>query len=89
MDIRQLKVGQTVNLVSGFHACEAEVLEITPRGVIVQTTDFPEKFRLDVSGRAVDSRDLGWTPNHLSNGAWEIPGTFEHGPWRIEDTEGE
>ena len=85
MDTRQLKVGQIVMLRSGWYGCHAKVLEITPEGVIVEDITYPGKaFRLDINGRAVDSRDLGWNTNRLYNDALPIPGTYEGGPWELK-----
>jgi hypothetical protein len=47
----------------------------------VGCTDYDGMVRFDINGRAVDSRDLGYT---YFNGD-PIPGTFEGGPWEIEE----
>ncbi len=78
---RQLKVGQIVELVSGAFRNKVRVLEIAPTSAIVQEIDTLDKIRLDISGRAMYSGDLGWIDFH---GDFPFPGTFEHGPWQLE-----
>jgi hypothetical protein len=83
MDTRQLKVGQTVALVSGYQSCHAKVLEITPTGCIVLEIDSSRKVRFNIKGQAVPSHDLGYNDNRIYPLA--IPGPIDGSPWVIEE----
>lgn len=82
MNTKELKVGQIVELRSGAFRNKVRVIEIAPTSIIVQEIDTLDKIRLDMNGRAIDSRDLGWNDFH---GDFPFPGTIDGGPWVLDE----
>jgi hypothetical protein len=85
MDTTKLVVGQEVDLVSGCYGRVGRVVSVTPSGVEVQTSD--ELLHFDDNGRSYvtelpSSYDSAAHP--LSPWGWNGNGTYECGPWYIE-----
>jgi hypothetical protein len=74
--IGALAVGQNVYLLSGCYHCEGKVTKVTPEGV-----DVDELLHFDVNGRSYVTE----LPSSYDSAGWDGNGTFECGPWYIDD----
>jgi hypothetical protein len=85
MDTKTLVVGQDVYLYSGCYWIQGKVVKVTPSGVDVQgglgysKEDAAEQIlHFDKDGRSY----LTESPDSQD---WKINGTYECGPWHIDD----
>lgn len=93
MDTKTLVVGQKVYMSSGIYYCEGVVVKVTPSGVDVQTDDGTwnaphELLHFDDKGRSYITElrsSYDSTAHPLSPWGWDGNGTYECGPWFIDD----
>jgi len=100
MDTKTLVVGQDVYMFSGCYWNKGKVVKVTPSGVDVQTSEellrsgdlnlraYGELLHFDDNGRSYvtelpSSHDS--TAHPLSPWGWDGNGTYECGPWYIDD----
>jgi hypothetical protein len=86
VDTNKLVVGQDVYMFSGIYGNKGKVVEVTPLGVDVQTTDGLLHF--DTNGRSyVTELPPTYDPaaHPQSPWRWDGNGTFECGPWTLDD----
>jgi hypothetical protein len=81
-----LVVGQDVYMVSGCYWNEGKVVKVTPSGVDVQTAH--ELLHFDANGRSYVTElppSYDSTAHPMSPWRWGGNGTYECGPWYIDD----
>jgi hypothetical protein len=87
MDTRNLVVGQEVYMESGIYCSKGNVVEVTPKGVVVQLWTYCADGTRgkDTTGNTLkfDINGMGCDDNWRYD---KVPGTFECGPWEIKDT---
>src|SRR5260370_37066198 len=96
MDTKTLVVGQDVFMESGCYGCYGRVVKVTPSGVDVQTPEIvgglpsihAELLHFDNNGRSYVTElpsSYDSTAHPLSPWGWNGNGTFECGPWELDD----
>lgn len=90
VDTRTLVVGQDVYMSSGCYWNEGKVVKVTPSGVDVQTVyEFnKELLHFDANGRSYVTAlppSYRSTAHPASPWRWDGNGTYECGPWYIDD----
>ena len=78
-----LMVGQIVYMVSGAYFRSGKVIAVTADGVDVDMRyeSTLEIWKFDRSGKACDSRSVGYVPEPFEFDG--VPSTFEGGPWEL------
>jgi hypothetical protein len=96
VDTTKLVVGQDVYMVSGCYWNEGKVVKVTPSGADVQTGvmqndgtwNAHELVHFDKNGRSYVTElpsSYDSTAHPLSPWGWDGNGTYECGPWYIDD----
>jgi hypothetical protein len=86
MNMKTLVVGQDVYMISGCYGNKGKVVKLTRRGVDVQTDT--ELLHFDNNGRSYVTElpaSYDSTAHPLSPWGWNGNGTYECGPWYIDD----
>jgi len=86
VDTKTLVVGQDVYMSSGCYGNKGKVVKLTPRGVDVQTDS--ELLHFDDNGRSYVTElpsSYDSTAHPLSPWRWNGNGTYECGPWELDD----
>jgi hypothetical protein len=86
VDTTKLVVGQDVYMSSGCYWNEGKVVKVTPSGVDVQTAH--ELLHFDANGRSYVTElppSYDSTAHPMSPWRWGGNGTYECGPWYIDD----
>lgn len=86
VNTKTLVVGQDVYMFSGVYGNTGKVVKVTPLGVDVQTAD--EVLHFDTNGRSyVTELQPSYDPtaHPLSPWRWDGNGTYECGPWELDD----
>jgi len=81
-----LVVGQDVSMFSGCYRTGGKVVKVTPSGVDVQTSG--ELLHFDDNGRSYVTElpsSYRSTAHPLSPWGWDGNGTYECGPWYLDD----
>ena len=91
---QELVVGQDVSMVSGIYGCKGKVIKVTPEGVEVMATAqshltmIGDLLQFDNKGRSYVTKlpsSYDSTAHPLSPWGWDGNGTYECGPWELED----
>jgi hypothetical protein len=88
MDTKTLVVGQDVYMVSGCYWNEGKVVKVTPSGAGVDVQTAYELLHFDENGRSYVTElpsSYDSTAHPMSPWRWGGNGTYECGPWYIDD----
>jgi hypothetical protein len=89
MDTKMLVVGQNVSMHSGIYdGGDGKVVKVTPEGVDVQTTGHG-LLHFDTNGLSyiteITNPSYDPSAHPVSPWRWDGNGTYEEGPWKLED----